>query len=390
MRTRSAAALALAILPSFALANGYDVPNVNPRDLAMAGSVVAAQVDAAATYQNPAALPRLDGLNLSLSGSILDLATDWKAPAGSTTIAPGTAHTKDRPAPPVSLFASYGFALGERRAGVGFGMNVPGGGNVFWQDDWQGRGRIITVDRKLYGFYLNGAYELLPRVRVAAGLNYLFTTEYLKLGLQPSTSSYGEVGTKGGGLGFQLATEVTPLDGVPLTLGVDYKHKVRMDLRGDGNFVVPDAFLQPTGSAPAPVDQDVRHVLTFPNILHAGLAYRPLAPLLVTFDYTFNRYVVYRADVFEGSRGTTIDVPRDYGNGYTFRLGAEVDARPRLKLRAGVLRDLSGYRRDTFSPTLPDSAIYDRVPPANTLSAEKSRPCVVSMIEIQPEVWPGV
>jgi long-chain fatty acid transport protein len=234
-------------------------------------------------------------------------------------------------------------------------MNVPGGGNVFWQDDWQGRGRIITVDRKLYGFYLDGAYELLPRVRVAAGLNYVYTTEYLKLGLQPSTASYGEVGTKGGGLGFQLATEIAPLDGVPLTIGVDYKHKVRMDLRGDGNFVVPDAFLQPTGTAPAPVDQDVKHVLTYPNVLHAGVAYRVAAPVLVTFDYTFNRYVVYQADLFEGSRGTSIDVPRRYGNGYTFRLGGEVDATKRLQLRAGVLRDISGFRRDTFSPTLPDS-----------------------------------
>lgn len=39
---------------------------------------------------------------------------------------------------------------------------------------------------------------------------------------------------------------------------------------------------------------------------------------------------------------------------------------------------------------LPDSAIYERVPPANTLSAEDNKPRVVSMIEIQPEVWNGV
>ena len=85
-----------------------------------------------------------------------------------------------------------------------------------------------------------------------------------------------------------------------------------MDLRGDGHFVVPDACLQPTDSAPALVDQDVRHVLTFPNVLHAGVAFRVVAPLLVTFDYTFNRYVLYRSDVFVGSRGTTLEVPRDY------------------------------------------------------------------------------
>jgi long-chain fatty acid transport protein len=341
------------VLPAVALANGYDVPNVNPRDLAMSGSLVAAQQDAAAAFQNPAALSNIEGLDLNLAGSMLNIMTDWTGPAG-TQLAGQSASTKFKPAPPVSLFAAYGTKLAGRGAGIGFGLNIPGGGNVFWNDDWAGRGRIITVDRKLYGFYLTGGYEVLPRLRVGGGATYIYTQESLKLGLQPSDASFGEVGTSGGGFGYDVSAELQPLADLPLTIGVDYKHKVRMSLKGDGKFTVPDAFLQP-GAGPTPVDQGVTHVLTFPNALQLGVAYRPLKPLLLTFGYSFNRYVVYQADVFEGDKGTVIDVPRNYSNGYTFRFGGEYALSSKIDLRAGLLRDVSGLDVTFYSPTLPDS-----------------------------------
>ncbi len=349
---RKTTLLAILALPALTLANGYDVPNVNPRDLAMAGSLVAAQRDAGATYQNPAALSRIEGLDLSLAGTLLNIDTSWKPLPDSTLAGSPEAKTKWKPAPPVSLFAAYGTKLAGRGAGIGFGMNVPGGGNVFWKDDWTGRGRIITVDRKLYGLYLTGGYEVIPQVRLGGGVNYVYTTEYLKQGIQPDPNAFGELSTKGGGFGYQLSGEFTPLTNVPLTIGVDYKHKVRMKLTGDGHFNIPTALLQ---SATPPVDQGVTHVLTFPNALAVGVAYRPTTPLLVTFAYTFNRYIVYKADVFQGDKGTTITVPRNYTNGYTFRLGAEYTVNPRLEVRAGVLRDISGFDKDLYSPTLPDS-----------------------------------
>ncbi len=345
-------ALALSVvLPAAALANGYDVPNVNPRDLALAGSATAAQEDAAATYANPAALSQLQGLNLSLAGSILVLTTKWTGPA-TGDLAGKSATTKFRPAPPVSLFAAYGFKLADHGAGVGFGMNVPAGGNVFWPEDWAGRGRIITVDRKIYGFYLTGGYEVLPGLRLGGGPVYYYGTEYLKQGIQPFPDAYGELATKGGGLSFDLAAQYT-LPELPLTVAADYKHKGTMKLSGNGHFVVPEGLL-PNNEAPA-VDQGVKHDLTYPSVLNLGAAYRVAPPVLVTVGYTYNWYSVYKSDVFKGDKGTTITVQRNYSDGSTFRLGGEFDLHPALKLRAGVLRDQSGLDTDFISATLPDS-----------------------------------
>ena len=348
--TLSAALLA----PALALANGYDVPNTSARDSALAGSATAAQVDAGAVYANPAALARLGpGLQLSLSGSILNLETKWTDTSG--TLSPSTATTKKKPVPPVALYAAWGFEAGNRPGAVGLGFNVPGGGNVFWDEQWPGRGRIVTVDRKIYGAYLTAGYEVTKQLRLGGGLVYYYGTEYLKQGIQPFPETFGELSTKGGALAFDLAAEVAPFEGVPLGIGVDFKYHGKMKLKGDGHFIdPPPALVPPSASSPGMLDQGVTHELPYPSVLNAGASWKPVPALLLTLGFTYTWYSIYEEDRFVGDRGMVILVPRNYGNGTTWRLGAEWQASPPLQLRAGVLRDLSGFKTDTYSPTLPD------------------------------------
>ena len=341
------------LLPALALANGYDIPNTSPRDLAMSASLTADQRDAGAAYANPAALSKVEGLSVNASLTYLDLRTKWTGP-DTGPLAGQSASTKYNPVPPVSLFAAYGFKLLDRNAGVGFGMNVPGGGVVAYSDDWAGRGRIITVDRKIYGFYLTGGYEVLPQLRLGGGLVYYYGTEYLRQGIQPSDSAFGKVSAKGGALSFDLAADYK-LPNIPLSFGIDYKYKATMKLSGNGQFVVPGGFL---GAEPTPVDQGVTHHLTYPAVLNVGAAYRVLEPWLVTATFTYNWYSVYGSDIFEGDKGTSIRVDRNYGNGYVLRFGTEYDLTPKIALRAGFMRDVSGLNTDTYSPTLPDASSW--------------------------------
>jgi long-chain fatty acid transport protein len=345
MRTLKSLLAASLLLPALALANGYDVPNVTPRDLSMSGSGGAAQNDAAAAYAMSSGLARLPGFNLSLNASMLVLGTTWTAPAGSG-LTPSTSSIDFAPVPPVSIFASYGFDLAGHRAGVGFGLNNPGGGAVNWDEQWAGRGRIITVDRKIYGLYLTGGVELLKQLRVGGGLVYYYGTEYLKLGVQPFPDAYGELSTKGGAVAFDLNAEVSPIES--LTVAADYKYKGTMKLKGDGHFEVPAVL------ALAVQDQGVSHELTYPAVLNVAAAWQVTRPVLVTAGVTYNWYSVYKEDAFVGDKGFLKVVPRNYDNGITYRLGLEYAANEKLNLRAGLLRDLSGFKTDTYSPTLPD------------------------------------
>lgn len=345
----------LAILcaaPAVARAGAFDVPNVNARDLSLADSAVAAQVDAAAAFRNPAALARLQGLNLAISAAGLFLESEWKGFDDGPFA--GQSEKLDAPmSPPASLFASYGFELMGRRMGAGLGLNAPGGGNVVWADDWEGRGRIIKVDRKIFAGYLTVSYEILPNLRIGGGAVYYYLTQYFKQGIQPVDEAFAELSTRGGALAYDVALEYQPISSVPLVLAVDYKHKGTIQSEGDGRFAVPGSI----GSLPGLQSQGVEEELVIPNILNLGAAYRVTEQVLVTAGYTFTRHSVYDADRFIGSSGTLapIVVPRNYSNTSTYRLGVEWTPSNRLSLRLGALRDESGFDDENYSPTLLDS-----------------------------------
>lgn len=344
----SLAALSLLAAPLTARAGGYAVPNVNPRDLGMAGSLVAAQQDAAAVFANPAALAGLPaGLNLSIGGSLIDFRANWQDPNGTAS-----SSMLFHPATPPAAYAAWAGKWDGRGWGVGAGVTIPFGGNVYWPKDWAGRFEIITVNRRVWGTYLNGGIEALPWLKVGGGLVYYHTTEYLKQGLNyVSSESYGELSTKGGKASFQLATEILPFGAdVPVKVGVDYKHQAVQKLTGQGHFNDPPPQLQPNA-----LDQDITHVLTAPNTLQIGTAWAPAKGALLTAAFTWDRFKVYQADTFVGSAGTVINVPRDYHNGYTFRLGGELQVNDLLTMRGGVLRDIAPTPKTHLSPTIPDA-----------------------------------
>lgn len=382
-------ATAALLLPAAAFAGGYVVPNINARDLGMAGSAQAAQDDAAATYALPAALARLDGLSLSGDLSLVDFRSTWTDPtsgATSTMIPKG--------AFPPALYAAYGFGLSNgMRVGVGAGLTIPGGGYVFWHPDWPGRNEIITVDRKVYGTYLTAGVQLMPQLRLGGGLIYYRTTEHLIQGINFLNSNPGqiELGTAGGAVSYDLSAEVQPLMSLPFTIAFDYKHQGVQTLTGEAHGSNIPVALQPRL-----LDQNVTHVLTYPNQVNLGAAYRVIEPVLLTFDWTWERFHVYQQDLFVGDRGISVVVPRDYKNGYTLRLGTEVKVLPQLKVRAGILRDTSPSRAETISPTLPDASStaitlgvgYD-IRPNLEVSASYFHDWEDSITATGPEAFPG-
>ncbi|MFT3913461.1 MAG: outer membrane protein transport protein [Anaeromyxobacteraceae bacterium] len=349
MRTLKIAILSALLVPALASASGFEVINTNPRDLSLAGSGVAAQRDAAATFQNPASLTRIpEGLNLSLAGSMLSLKTKWTAPSDGTSGVSGDATTNFAPTPPVALFLAYGLDAGGHRLGIGGGLGVPGGGQMKWDEDWQGRGRIITVERRVLGAYLNAGFEITPMIRVGGGLIYYYGIQYLKQGIEPFQGSFGELSANGGGLSFQLAADVQVTD--KLRLGVDFKNKATMKTKGDGHFSVPDSI-----ASAATQDQGVSEDLPFPMQIAAGASYQVSKAVLVTLQYNYAGFNVYKEDKFVGDKGLTLIVPRDYGDGHVVRGGVEWTVNPSFELRFGLMRDFSGLKTDTLSPTLPDS-----------------------------------
>lgn len=349
MRNHLFAAVAACLIPAAAFAGGYLVPNVNPRDLGMAGSAVAAQNTAVAVYVNPAALAGQDGLSLSVNGSLINFSSTWTDTTGQFNNSPVSMTPKA--AFPPGLFASYGMKVADIPIGFGAGLNVPAGGEVFWPGSWPGRFYVTTVDRRVYGMYLTGGIQPIKQVKIGGGLIYYRTSEHLTQAINfLGYESGAELGTAGGKVSYDVSAEITPLDSIPLTFGIDYKHKADQTLTGHAHFDNVPAPLRPQS-----LDQPVSHELTIPNLLNIGASFMVLPQLRVTAAYTFDRYIVYRQDVFAGTLGTNVIVPRNYHNGYTLRLGGEFDVFTGLTVRAGVLRDIAPTDTNYLNPSIPDA-----------------------------------
>ncbi len=354
--------LSLSLFPALALASGYSLPNVNPRDVAMSASAGAAQIDAGAVFATPAALARLSGPSAKLGLGAFTISETW-----NDTTSPTTTDISRQFTPlPVGYLSYSGKlpVLGERRWGIGAAFSPFGGGVVKWPSDWTGRYRITEVDRKVFDTLVTAGVEVLPMLRIGGGVIYTYTTEKLRqktyLGfLGPLPDATATLDLSGGAVSYDVSAELDPVPQVPLRIAVDYKHKATQDLSG----TVKWSGLPAGASTINPVlqDQDAKETLVIPNRLNVALAYQVVKPLLVTFAWTLDRWVVYDRDHFVGSVAGPdhpIDVPRNYRNGYTLRGGVEYDLLRALQLRVGVQRDHSGLRTDTYSPTLPDASSW--------------------------------
>jgi long-chain fatty acid transport protein len=357
--------VALFILaPSLALASGYSLPNTNPRDLGLCASSVAAQRDAGAAFALPAALARLEGPSASLSFGAVNVFNTWKDPGTGQKVDMDTTIS-----PLGTLAASYGGKLslaGTRGWGVGLGIQPFGGAIVSWPADWPGRYRIVDVDRKVFSGIVSAGLEVLPRVRIGGGFLYYYTTQTFRqkawmgppFGAAGTPDAEAKLDMNGGAPSFSASLEVEPIANVPLTIGVDYKHKATQDLDGDVTWsgTTPGARL----ASPFYNDQGVKETLTIPNLLNIGVSYRVVPPVLVTATFTLDRWVVYDQDRFVGDLPGTppLAVARDYTNGQTYRVGVEYDLSPVVQLRGGLQRDISGLSKRVYSPTLPDASSW--------------------------------
>lgn len=381
--------VSLVLAPSLAVASGYSLPNTHPRDLGVCASGVAAQSDAAAVFALPAALGRIAGPSVRLGGGFVSVMADWTDPRPGATVPPlgappepGKASLSTQLTPFPNVAVAYGGKLAgseDRGWGVGLSLQPFGGSILEWPDDWAGRYRITTVDRQVFSGMIGAGIAVHPQVRVGGGLVYYYTAEKFKQHLWQEafgatgapTPGYPDATAQleltGGAFTYDLSLEIDPVKGLPLTIAVDYKHKATQELSGDVSWSGVSPLLGSPAITPgnplfplkvATSTNHATQTLTIPNLLNIAAAYRPVKPVLVTATFTFDRWVVYDTDTFQGNTGFVISVPRHYRNGQTYRAGVAWDLLEPLTLRAGVQRDISGLREEFYSPTLPDASSW--------------------------------
>ena len=341
--------VALLFAPAAAFAGGYAIPNENARDLALSQATVAAQNGPEAAHTNPAALAGQQGLGFAANLEVLYNRTTWSDPSlGSRTI------NKKANIPP-EIAISYGNKLPNGMPyGVGAAVLVAGGGSLLWPQGWPGAGRIQTVEQKAWLTEVGAAIQPHPLFKFGASLLYYRIAEDLSQQLNfISSTGTARLGLSGDRFSFGLSTEVHAPEGIPLTLGVAYRHQAPLTLDGHAHFEnVPPPF------ASSLQDQAASEKLTVPNDFYVGLAYDVVPNLKLMGSWNLERWRVYGQDQYIGDKGLVITVPRRYHNAWVYRFGAEYTKAsflPALTLRGGFLRSVSEQPTDTIHPSLTDA-----------------------------------
>ncbi len=324
-----------------AFAGGYAVPETAATAGGTAGASTARASDASAAWYDPAAL--VDGAGWRVgAGVMLPMATlSATAPDGSWH-----ASTQGAPLPVPQLFASR--AWNDWAAGAA--VTVPYGGDVAWPADWPGRHEIVStqmMDVRIAPFVgwrrgrvriAGGVHVDLGRLTIAKQLDFVDTDGNVNMELT------------GTGIGADASAFVQVRE--DLDVGVSYKSRTHVPLRGQANFTAPDAFSMKTP------DQNVSSALDLPDRLALGASWRRGA-FRALGDLEVVMWSVNKTQVIDFADSQTPDVTEvnDWHTTVAARAGGEWTS-GRFIGRAGLAWDPSPASADHLGPIAPDG---DRV-----------------------------
>jgi len=370
-------AAALCLSAGLAQAGGFSIYEAGAKATGMGCAVTASVDDGSAMFYNIAALSFMPGTVVDLN--LMPVAPKMKHQAASPPADAPSGESVDQ------SFLIPGFGITHNTGGrlaFGLGVSAPFGLGVEWQDPETWIGRYTSYDVDLATVYVTPAVSVrvLPELSVAVGLDVAFQSiELNRFSGLPFGGANELVNVIDTQLEGHSDLNVTPCFGVmyrptpKLSLGVMYHHEKTMTYEGgDGKLtnVAPDALRD---AVDASLDQaagtaglrefDLSTELGLPHMLSLGVAYQLHERLLVELDAVhfgwsnFDKLDLTFSPDPVGAFSSTI--PFHYEDKWQFRVGADFDLTPRLKLLAGYVRDETPQPIESMGPILPDASRND-------------------------------
>lgn len=332
---------------SSALAAGTNVDLQSARAVGLASAVVANSPDPSAVFFNPAEI--VDGgqsLRIQV-GDTLILPGISFTPAGSST-----GYDVTNPVPPFTAYLTYGIT---KDLAVGIGVFEPYGLKITWPDDFPGRYFTQKADLKTYYFNPEIAYRY-GIFKFGAGVQIVRATVDLTQALNFGTGTDGTAELGGGAwaVGGNAGIQAEVLPGL-LTVGLNYRSRVKLDLKGNAHFDNIPLEFQGTGNGTIH-DQDVEAAFWIPDSVALGISVQPVPTVRINAEVDYYAWQVFHdlQITFEDPTLNRTEV-KAWTHGLNYHLGAELDVTPNISVRAGVMYDPTPSPTETLLPDVPDS-----------------------------------
>ena len=345
-------------------AGGYMIPHQTARGLALSNALTAGVNDPSAVYYNPAALSDLDGNNLLVSGTYVNVINSVEN-SGQKSV---NQHDDNFLA---TLFANYHIPGTDFTLGIG--TYTPFGLATTYQKDLT---RFAAERAELRTIYVTPALSWRPSkyFSVGGGLSFVHSSAVFSRGLcfappgvpDPITGATScsvpggllegrlRVTDTANAFTYNLGLLLKPTDN--LKLGLSYR--ARADLRFDSADVkFGGIFVPPTTKA------NIRP-LPIPPVINAGIFWAINQDWGAEFVYEYTRWSEFKtlsaifspAPLFLGAVPVTgFSLPEDWKNTSTLRLGSYYSLNKNWELRGGIAVEETPIPSRTLNPAIPDA-----------------------------------
>jgi long-chain fatty acid transport protein len=339
-----------------AIAGGFMIPHQTARGLGLSNAMTAGVNEASAVYYNPAALSEVQGDNLLGSATYVNL-------QNSVENSGRTSRNKNNNDFLASFFANYHIPGSDFTLGIGtyapFGFATEYGENAFT--------RFAAIDTQLKTIYVTPAFAWNPLnyLSVGAGLSFVHASGVFTraLCLDPISFCTQPLGLEGrirltdtaDAFAYNLGLLVKPLD----SLKFGFSYRSRVDLRFDsGTAKFRGSFSVPT------VNADVRP-LPLPPVINVGLFWQIMPNWGAEFVYEYTRWSEFKnftttfspTPIFLplGAPIPGFQLPEDWKNTSTLRLGSYYALNQNWELRGGLAIEQTPIPNKTLNPAIPDA-----------------------------------
>jgi long-chain fatty acid transport protein len=335
-------------------AGGFMIPHQSARALALGSAVTAGVRDASAVYYNPAALSEVEGNNLLLNGTYINVISSVENNGRTAT----NQHDDNYLA---TLFANYHIPRTDFTAGIG--TYTPFGLATTYDSDFT---RFAAERTELKTIYVTPAVSWHPSdyFSVGAGLSFVHASGLFSraLCLDPFTGCAAPGGLLEGRLrltdtanafAYNLGVLVKPTD--DLKLGFSYRSRV--DLRFDNADVkLGGAF------SPSSVKAQVRP-LPLPAVIDVGLSWQMNKSWGAELVYEYTRWSDFKTFVATFSPVPTFvplgvpisgfTLPQDWKDTSALRLGSYYQLQTNWEIRGGMVLEQGPIPNRTLSLAIP-------------------------------------
>lgn len=367
-KIRFAATLLAASIAVSAMAEGYQVNSLSARQNGMGHTGAALHLGAESMIFNPAGLGFLDK-NLEFQGSVTGIFAHASAKVDGTEW-----HTSNPASTPMAF--NLGMKVYDNFA-AGVSFYTPYGSSINWGDNWPGAVLNQKVSLKAFTVQPTLAWRPISNLSIGVGAMISFGSVNLNKGLVPVESMNGMLAAHGVDYRFtdtpasinltgRAATTVGINVGVlwditsKWSVGASFRSKMNLTVKcGDASVSYANEMAGQLLQTSLGILDQANFTATMPAVavLNVGVAYRPIAGLVIAADVQWNGWSAYKTlDIdflSETLKPYNQYLTKDYKNSMTYHIGAQYSITPRFDVRAGLMIDTTPVNSEHYNPETP-------------------------------------